>query len=82
MNLDLAKGHGTAQQLCSSSLFVTLAVIYLYRKLLQSPRFFLAASIAPSPLRSSSLILCGITLGNYIYFVSLLFLLPDGQNSG
>lgn len=49
-NLDLAKGHGTAQQLCSNSVFVTFAVIYLYRKSLQSPRFLLAASIAQSPL--------------------------------
>ena len=82
LNLDLAKGHATAQQLRSSSALVLLPVIYLYRKPLWSPRFLLAASITPSPLCSSSLALCSITLGNYIHFVSLFFLLLDGQNPG
>lgn len=82
VNLGLAKGHGTARQLHLNSVFVTLAVIYVYCKTLQSPRFLLAASITLSPLHSSSLILCSTTLGNYIHFVSLLFLLPDGQNPG
>lgn len=81
VNLDLAKGHGIAQQLNSNSVFVTLAVIYLYRKFLQSPRFLLAASMALSPLSVSTLILC-IALSNYIHIVSLLFLLPGGQNPG
>lgn len=57
MNLDLAKGHRTAQQLNSNSVFVTLAVIYLYCKFLQSHRFLLAASIILSPLSVSALIL-------------------------
>ena len=82
VNLDLVKGHGTAQQLCSNSPFVTLVGIYLYHESLQSPRFLLAASVALSPLCSFSVILCSITLGNYIHFVLLLFLLPDGQNPG
>lgn len=82
MNLDLPKGHGTAQQFCSNSVFVTLAVIYLYHKSLQGPSFLLAASLTPSPVCSSSLILCSTALADCIHFVSLLFLLPDGQNPG
>lgn len=82
VNLHLAKGHETAQQFRSTLVFVTPAVIYLYCKSLQSPRFLLAASIALNPACSSSLILCSITLANYIHFVLLLLLLPDGQNPG
>lgn len=82
VNLDLAKGHGIAQKLSSSAVFVMLAVIYLYHKSLQSHTFLFSASIAPSPLCSSSLILCSVTLGNCIHFFSLIFLLPDGQNPG
>lgn len=77
VNLDLAKGHGTAQQLNSSSVFVTLAVIYSYHKFLQSPSLFWAASITLSPLSVSPLILC-IALRNHIHFVSLFFLLSVG----
>lgn len=50
VNLDLAKGHGAARQLCSNSVSVTFAVIYLYRKSLQSPRFLLAVSFTLSSL--------------------------------
>lgn len=63
VNLDLAKGQGTAEQLNSNSVFVMLAMINLYHKFLHSPRFLLAASITLEPSVGPPLWFCPLLWG-------------------